>query len=111
MFAQSCIVDREFENIDANKMLEMSFYQGMKPFNNYGMQNNNQSFIIDYSISQVHNYNHPYPLSHYLSHYPHGFQSHHDYPGAYMHPHMQYPLPPMMPGQFPAHYHNLYEKK
>lgn len=85
----------------------MSFYQGMKPINNHGMQINNQSFIIDYSISQVHNYNHPYPPPHY----PHGFHPLNDYPGAYMHPHMQYPYPPMTHGQFPAHYHNFYEKK
>lgn len=91
-------------------MLEMSFFQGMKPVSNHGLQNNNQSFIIDYSISQVHKYNHPYP-PYYPSHYPHGYHLNNDYPGAYMHPHMQYPYPSMTHEHFPAQFQNPYEKK
>ena len=86
----------------------MSFYQGMKPVNNTnGIQNNNQSFIIDYSISQVHNYNHPYPPQYFhpSMQYPHGYhQPQFGYPGAFVHPHMQYPYLAMGPGQFPVHY-------
>lgn len=59
VFAQSCIVNKEYENDNAKKILTMSFYQGMNNLNN-GIQNNNQNFIFNYSISQVHNYNRPY---------------------------------------------------
>lgn len=89
-------------------MLEMSFYQGMNPVNNNnGLQNNNQSFIIDYSISQVHNYNHTYPPQYFHSsmQYPHMYlHPQHVYPGAFVHPHMQYPYLAMDPKQFPVHY-------